>query len=191
MGRLFHLARAYGFESVFVVDDQVLPPEQREERRRGSVSPLNWRSLAVSGLIPGWTVPFDVGSSRRLLQSVIREKNYLPLVAVADDEAAGTTRANKTFSLKQIFRDTSCASYIAKFSGVCLILGSESFGPSQRVMKEAVRVKIEMGSTLLKSLNVHVAGGMLMEEIAGYMRSRRAGGKSEGSDELQRQEVGT
>ncbi|CAD7969397.1 unnamed protein product [Amoebophrya sp. A120] len=159
MGQLIKLASAYKFDAVFTTPC--------------SVSPLNWRSLHYSGLLPNWGLPWVEGCTnvkRDLFEKIVQKHNLLPIVA-SSDEGISTT-------LQSIFSDKTCRHYLGgaggggrvgknknNFDGLCLILGSESFGPSPYCMENSIKIRVPMASTLLQSLNVHVAGGILMEEI--------------------------
>ncbi|CAD7934026.1 unnamed protein product [Amoebophrya sp. A25] len=163
MGRLLRVAEALSFDGVLTLG-------------RSAVSPWNWRTLCHSGLSPGWCLPVELCPSSMAMAERMRELNLLPLLASA--EAPHT--------LRDVLGNRQCLELLKGSDegaggegdalaqpettpGVCLILGSESFGPSADVRANAVPVKVDMASTLIKSLNVYVAGGILMEELRGAM----------------------
>jgi tRNA G18 (ribose-2'-O)-methylase SpoU len=56
---------------------------------------------------------------------------------------------------------------LRKYSGVMLIVGNEGRGPSEAILKVAARAKIPMAHAV-DSLNVAVAGGILMNLFSGH-----------------------
>lgn len=169
-----------GYDAVFHSERRIPPTrdsfadEQRSAAARfralrnvsRSCSPFNWHALSVSGLLPGFRVPYFIGNSDFLL-SQIRRHRLLPVTAAAEgsslEDVLGTPSSGSAAASRILGEQGD------EPRGVCLILGSESHGVSAKLRRESMAVSLPM-SKMVDSLNVGIAGGILMEEVAGRVR---------------------
>jgi len=107
----------------------------------GTADPFNNRVLE-SSQATAFLMPYMKGTSGQLLD-VCRQEQLLPLVAHVQG------RPPQEIPIPPHYR------------GVCVILGNESAGPSELLLNNCAKVALPM-SELMDSLNVGVAGGIIM-----------------------------
>ncbi|PFH34884.1 RNA methyltransferase, TrmH family protein [Besnoitia besnoiti] len=115
----------------------------------GTADPFNWKVMEVSrGL--HYNIPHFHGSAENLLR-MCEESDLVPIAA--------DVKGDRPNALKDV---------LASRRGMCCILGNESRGLSDVVLQRCRRVALPM-SSLLDSLNVGVAGGIVMYEMKKLM----------------------
>ncbi|EPR58702.1 RNA methyltransferase, TrmH family protein [Toxoplasma gondii TgCatPRC2] len=111
----------------------------------GTADPFNWKVMEISrGL--HYNLPHFHGSVENLLR-MCEESDLLPIAADTTGE-----------------RPEAFQGAVTKHRGICCILGNESHGLSELILQRCRRVALPM-SSLLDSLNVGIAGGIVMYEM--------------------------
>ncbi|PHJ21702.1 rna family protein, partial [Cystoisospora suis] len=142
VGILVRNAAVLGFDGIYYVD--------------GTADPFNWKVMV---------------SAEMCLRSFIgRMSQSLPLRNALGEGGSGDSMTDDIAERRLRSTDlcSACAVLVSgalqSHNGFCCILGNESHGPSPVVLRHCTRVALPM-SPLLDSLNVAVAGGIVMYEL--------------------------
>ncbi|CBZ55560.1 rRNA methylase, related [Neospora caninum Liverpool] len=118
----------------------------------GTADPFSWKVMEVSrGL--HYNLPHFHGSAENLLR-MCEESDLLPIAADISGE-----------------RPEAFHGAVMSHRGICCILGNESRGLSEVILQHCRRVALPM-SSLLDSLNVGIAGGIVMYEMKKILAMR-------------------
>ncbi|KEP62989.1 UNVERIFIED_CONTAM: RNA methyltransferase, TrmH family protein [Hammondia hammondi] len=118
----------------------------------GTADPFNWKVMEISrGL--HYNLHHFHGSVENLLR-MCEESDLLPIAADTSGE-----------------RPEAFQGAVTKHRGICCILGNESHGLSELILQRCRRVALPM-SSLLDSLNVGIAGGIVMYEMKKILAMR-------------------
>mmetsp|Transcript_128170 Transcript_128170/g.292896 ORF Transcript_128170/g.292896 Transcript_128170/m.292896 type:complete len:185 (+) Transcript_128170:231-785(+) len=113
----------------------------------GTVDPYNWKTVAANEAVH-LGFPLKSCAAQEFLEMCDRNR-LLPLVAHTDGISVESLRVPP------------------EQEGFALVLGSEASGPSQEYLDVCTRVKLPMAD-LVNSLNVSVAGGILMHSLLNH-----------------------
>ncbi|SJK85777.1 23S rRNA methyltransferase [Babesia microti strain RI] len=114
-----------------------------------SAKQFDWK---VTCITKGFQFAFPYRTGDALdLANFCKEKNLIPLVAHVEG-----------VDLKDFTLNPEC--------GFCLVMGSEGNGPSKQVLEFAQKITLP-GYSLIDSLNVAIAGGILMHQLTQLIRN--------------------
>ncbi|KAL8271333.1 hypothetical protein Esti_004772 [Eimeria stiedai] len=117
----------------------------------GTADPFNWKTLEISrGL--HCPIPYQWGNPAELLKMCERH-GLAPIVADLRGDPLETL-----------------SDRIGDHVGVCCILGSESRGPSEEILRHAIKLAVPMAA-YVDSLNVGVAGGIVLSALRPLVNS--------------------
>lgn len=145
LGTLLRTAAAFAWEGVFLL--------------HGCCDPFNDKALRASRGA-GFRVPIGVGEWEHVREFAVA--NELKLYAGDPQPQPEVGSANGSSTTANRDKDDELEfPFVDDGQGLCLVLGSEGQGLSDRVMKDCVPIGIPMPGNF-ESLNVAVAGGILM-----------------------------